>query len=174
MRESQKRVIIFFLFMILGALSIVRIMYVNAEQHVRQSYTYKVGETFEYTNFQIKIKKVDVYSADDMKSMYKEISEEVLAENEIIIEAEVKNMEDEEQTFNITPFTLQIGMEYGGSVDPYVYPYLNSEIGGSIVLEKEETKIVTLAFPIEKEALEAREQLKLILSLYPEKYEIIL
>ena len=113
-------------------------------------------------------------SADDMKSMYKEIPEEVLAANEIIIKAEVKNMVDEEQTFNITPFTLQIGMEYGGSVDPYVYPYLNSGVSGSVVLEKEETKTVMLAFPIEKDALEAREQLKLILSLYPTKYEIML
>ena len=78
--------------MILGVLSIVRIMYVNAEQHVRQTYTYKVGETFEYRNFQIRVEKVDIYSADDLKSMYKEIPEEVLAANEIIIKAEVKNM----------------------------------------------------------------------------------
>lgn len=174
MRGSLKRGITFLLFMILGVLSIVRIMYVNAEQHVRQTYTYKVGETFEYRNFQIRVEKVDIYSADDMKSMYKEIPEEVLAANEIIIKAEVKNMVDEEQTFNITPFTLQIGMEYGGSVDPYVYPYLNSGVSGSVVLEKEETKTVMLAFPIEKDALEAREQLKLILSLYPTKYEIML
>ena len=75
MRGSLKRVIIFFLFMILGVLSIVRIMYVNEEQHVRQTYTYKVGETFEYRNFQIRVEKVDIYSADDMKSMYKEIPE---------------------------------------------------------------------------------------------------
>ena len=46
MRVTKKRVIIFCLLMIMGVLSVVRIMYVNAEQHVRQTYTYKVGETF--------------------------------------------------------------------------------------------------------------------------------
>lgn len=173
MRVSKKRVIVFCLLMIMGVLSVVRIMYVNAEQQVRQAYTYKTGETFEYKGFQIRM-EADIYSADDLKSMYQEIPEEVLAENEIIITAEVKNMADEEKTFNLTPFTLQIGMEHGGSVDPYVYPYLNPGVSGSIVLGKEETKTVMLAFPIEKDALEAEEQIKLILSLYPEKYEIIL
>ncbi len=174
MRGSLKRGITFLLFMILGVLSIVRIMYVNAEQHVRQTYSYKVGETFEYTNFKIRVEKVDIYSADDMKSMYKVIFFKQKTAYEIVIKTEVKNMADEEQTFNITPFTLQIGMEYGGSVDPYVYPYLNSGVSGSVVLEKEETKTVMLAFPIEKDALEAREQLKLILSLYPTKYVIMI
>ena len=98
----------------------------------------------------------------------------VLAENEIMIRTEVKNISDEERTFNLTSFTLQIGMEHGGSVDPYVYPYLNPGVSGSIVLGKEETKTVTLAFPIEKDALEAGEQIKLILALYPVKYEIVL
>lgn len=173
MRVSKKRVIIFSLLMIMGVLSVVRIMYVNAEQQVRQVYTYKAGETFEYKGFQIRM-EADIYSADDMKSMYQEIPEEVLAENEIIIAAEVKNISDEERTFNLTSFTLQIGMEHGGSVDPYVYPYLNPGVSGSIVLGKEETKTVTLAFPIEKDALEAGEQIKLILALYPVKYEIVL
>ena len=118
--------------------------------------------------------EADIYSADDMKSMYQEIPEEVLAENEIIIAAEVKNISDEERTFNLSPFTLQIGMEHGGSVDPYVYPYLNPGVSGNIVLGKEETKTVKLAFPIEKDALEAGEQIKLILALYPVKYEIVL
>ena len=173
MRGSLKRVITFFLFMILGVLSIARIMYVNSEQYVRQTYTYKVGETFEYNGFQVRM-EADIYSADDLKSMYQEIPEEVLAENEIMIRTEVKNMADEEQTFNLTTFTLQIGMEYGGSVDPYVYPYLNPGVSGNIVLGKEETKTVMLAFPIEKDALEAGEQIKLILALYPVKYEIVL
>ena len=91
--------------MIVGVLSVVRIMYVNAEQQVRQVYTYKTGETFEYKGFQIRM-EADIYSADDMKSMYQEIPEEVLAENEIIIAAEVKNISDEERTFNLSPFTL--------------------------------------------------------------------
>ena len=169
MRVSKKRVIIFFLLMIMGVLSVVRIMYVNAEQQVRQTYTYKAGETFEYNGFQIRM-EADIYSADDLKSMYQEIPEEVLAENEIIIAAEVKNISDEERTFNLSPFTLQIGMEHGGSVDPYVNP----GVSGSIVLGKEETKTVMLAFPIEKDALEAGEQIKLILALYPVKYEIVL
>ena len=58
--------------------------------------------------------EADIYSADDMKSMYQEIPEEVLVENEIIIAAEVKNISDEERTFNLSPFTLQIRMEHGG------------------------------------------------------------
>ena len=173
MRVTKKRVIIFFLLMIVGVLSVVRIMYVNAEQQVRQVYTYKTGETFEYNGFQVRM-EADIYSADDLKSMYQEIPEEVLAENEIMIRTEVKNMADEEQTFNLIPFTLQIGMEHGGSVDPYVYPYLNPGVSGNIVLGKEETKTVTLAFPIEKDAWEAGEQIKLILALYPVKYEIVL
>lgn len=173
MRVSKKRVIIFFLLMIMGVLSVVRIMYVNAEQQVRQTYTYKAGETFEYNGFQIRM-EADIYSADDLKSMYQEIPEEVLAENEIMIRTEVKNISDEERTFNLTPLTLQIGMEHGGSVDPYVYPYLNPGVSGNIVLGKEETKTVKLAFPIEKDALEAGEQIKLILALYPVKYEIVL
>ena len=79
MRVTKKRVIIFSLLMIMGVLSVVRIMYVNAEQQVRQVYTYKAGETFEYNGFQIRM-EADIYSADDMKSMYQEIPEEVLAD----------------------------------------------------------------------------------------------
>ena len=45
MRVTKKRVIIFCLLMIMGVLSVVRIMYVNAEQQVRQVYTYKTGES---------------------------------------------------------------------------------------------------------------------------------
>lgn len=172
MKSSLKKIIIILLIIILGILSIVRIMYVNAKQHVREVYTYKAGETFEYNSFQVKVAEVNFYSADDMKSMYGEIPEEVLAENEIIIKVEVKNMADEGQTFNIAPFTLQIGIENGGSVDPYVYPYLNPGLSGNFVLEKEEMQTVMLAFPIEKAVLETKEQIKLILSLYPEKYEI--
>lgn len=74
--------------------------------------------------------------------------------------------------FNVTPFTLQVGIENGGAIDPYVYSYLNSGLSGKIIFEKEETQTVILAFPIERAALEAKEQIKLILALYPEKYEI--
>ena len=95
MRVTKKRVIIFSLLMIMGVLSVVRIMYVNAEQQVRQTYTYKAGETFEYNGFQIRM-EADIYSADDLKSMYQEIPEEVLAENEIMIRTEVKNISDED------------------------------------------------------------------------------
>lgn len=84
MRSSLKKIIIILLVIILGALSITRIMYINSRQHVRKVYTYKTGETFEYGNFQMKAADVNIYSADNMKNMYKEIPEEVLEENEII------------------------------------------------------------------------------------------
>lgn len=164
--------IIILLVIISGALSIMRIMYINSRQHVRKMHTYKIGETFEYDNFQMKAADANIYSADNMKNMYKEIPEEVLEENEIIIKLEVKNMADEEQMFNITPFTLQVGIENGGAIDPYVYPYLNPGLSGKIIFEKEETQTLMLAFPIERAALKAKEQIKLILALYPEKYEI--
>lgn len=68
MRVTKKRVIIFSLLMIMGVLSVVRIMYVNAEQQVRQVYTYKAGETFEYKGFQIRmeadIQSFPIYPAD--------------------------------------------------------------------------------------------------------------
>ena len=74
--------------------------------------------------------------------------------------------------FRIAPFTLQVGIENGGAIDPYVYPYLNPGLNGKISFGEEETQTVMLVFPIEKTALEAKEQIKLILSLYPEKCEI--
>ncbi len=172
MRSSLKKIIIVLLIIILGVLSIARIMYVNSRQHIDGTHTYKIGETFEYNGFQVKAEKVDFYSADDIKELYMEIPEEVLPEKEIVIRLEVKNMADEEQSFSLAPLTMQVGIEKGSAIDPYVYPYLNPELNGAPVLEKGETQIIMLAFPIEKAALEANEQIKLVLSLYPEKYEI--
>ncbi|EOS40447.1 hypothetical protein C808_01418 [Lachnospiraceae bacterium M18-1] len=172
MRSSLKKRIIILLVIIFGGLSITRIMYINSRQHVRKVHTYKAGETFEYDHFQIKAADVNIYSADNMRDMYKEIPKEVLAENEIVIKLEVKNIADEERMFHIAPFTLQVGIENGGAIDPYVYPYLNPGLSGKISFEEEETQAVMLVYPIERAALEAKEQIKLILSLYPEKYEI--
>lgn len=172
MKSSLKKIILILLIIILVVLSILQIRNINSKQHVDEVHTYKIGETFEYNDFQVKVAAIDFYSAADMKSMYAEIPEEMLVENELIIKAEIKNMADDKQSFNITPLTLQVGIEKGSAIDPYVYPYLNPELSGSVVLEKEEKKTVMLAFPIEKTAVESKEQIKLILSLYPKKYEV--
>ena len=82
MRSSLKKIIIVLLIIILGVLSIARIMYVNSRQHIDGTHTYKIGETFEYNGFQVKAEKVDFYSADDIKELYMEIPEEVLPEKE--------------------------------------------------------------------------------------------
>lgn len=172
MKRSLKKVTFILLTIALGVLSIVRISNVNSKQHVDEVHTYEIGETFEYNDFRIKVATVNFYSADDMKNMYAEIPEEMLPETELVIKIEVKNIAEEKQAFNAAPLTLQVGIEKGSAVDPYVYPHLNPESSGNVTLEKGETKIVTLAFPIEKTALEAKEQIKLILSLYPAKYEV--
>lgn len=172
MRSSSKKIIIILLIIILGVLSIARIMYVNSKQRIDGTHTYKIGEMFEYNGFQVKAEKVDFYSADDLKQLYQEIPEEVLPEKEMVIKLEVKNTTDVEQTFSLAALTMQIGIEKGSAIDPYVYPYLNPKLKGDPVLEKKETQIIMLAFPIQKAALEAKEELKLILSLYPKKYEI--
>lgn len=173
MRRSYKKKAIILLAVIWGVLSIVRIVYVNSKQHVDGTHTYKTGETFEYKNFQVRAAEVNCYSADDMKEIYQEIPEDVLPENEIVIRLEVKNLANEEQIFNISSFTTQVGIERGSAIDPYVYPYLNPELSGSIALQKGEMQTVLLAFPIERSTLETKEQIKLILSLYPEKCEIL-
>ena len=174
MKIYLKKIIMIFLLVVLGILSVVRIMYVNAKQHVKEVYTYQVGETFEYNNFQLKVEEVNIYNVDDMKRMYKEIPQEVLPENEMLIKVEVKNIGNEEQVFNVIPFTLQCGIERGSSLDPYVYPYVNPELNGSVVLGKEESQTVTLAYPVNESALERKGEIKLILSLYPIKYQITL
>ena len=172
MKRSLKKVTFILLTIALGVLSIVRISNVNSKQHVDEVHTYEIGETFEYNDFRIKVATVNFYSADDMKNMYAEIPEEMLPETELVIKIEVENVTDKESVFDVEPLTLQEGLESGGSIDPYVYPYLNPELGGSVVLEKEEEKTVMLAFPIETTAIEAKGEIKLILSLYPKKYEV--
>lgn len=174
MRSFSKKVFIVLVIVILGVSSIIRIVYVNSKQQTGKAYTYEVREKFEYNDFQIKVNEAKVYSADDMKAMYEEIPEEMLAEDEILIKLEVKNIANEERIFNIESFTLQIGMESGGGVDPYVYPYVNPDANRSSTFEKKEIRTVMLAFPIERTTLEKDKRLKLILSLYPEKYEIVL
>ena len=85
MRSFSKKVFIVLVIVILGVSSIIRIVYVNSKQQTGKAYTYEVGEKFEYNDFQIKVNEAKVYSADDMKAMYKEIPEEMLAEDEILI-----------------------------------------------------------------------------------------
>lgn len=172
MRSFSKKVFIVLVIVILGVSSIIRIVYVNSKQQTGKAYTYEVGGKFEYNDFQIKVNEAKVYSADDMKAMYKEIPEEMLAEDEILIKLEVKNIANEERTFNIESLTLQIGMESGGGVDPYIYSYVNPDANGNSTFEKEEMRTVMLAFPVERTVLKTNEKLKLILSLYPKKYEI--
>lgn len=174
MRKFLKRKCMILIMIILVVLSAVRIYTVNEKQRVKETHTYGIDEAFVYDGFQVRVREANYYSADKIKELCKEIPEEVLSENEMLIELEIKNQKTENHTFSITPFTLQIGMENGGSIDPYLFPYLNPKLGGNIPFEKEETKTVTLAFPIEKGVWEAKKQIKLMLSLYPEKYEIVL
>ena len=155
MRSFSKKVFIVLVIVILGVSSIIRIVYVNSKQQTGKAYTYEVGEKFEYNDFQIKVNEAKVYSADDM-----------------LIKLEVKNIANEERTFNIESLTLQIGMESGGGVDPYIYSYVNPDANGNSTFEKEEMRTVMLAFPVERTVLKTNEKLKLILSLYPKKYEI--
>lgn len=172
MKSSLKRLITIALILILGILSIARIICVNLEHHITETHTYKPGEKFKYNDLEVEVTEVNFYTADDMKKAYEEIPEEVLTDDEIVLRLEVENTTNKEMTFDISPFTLQVGLERGGSVDPYVYPYLNPGLSGTFTLKKDENQTVLLAFPIERMTLQNEEQIKLILSLYPEKYEI--
>ena len=172
MKSSLKRLIIIALIFIWGIFSIVRIIFVNLDHQIIESHTYRQGEKFEYNDLEVELTEVNFYTADDMKKVYEEIPEEVLADDEIVLRLEVENTANKEVTFDVSPFTLQVGFERGGSVDPYIYPYLNPGLGGTFTLGKDEKQTVLLVFPIERMMLQTEEQIKLILSLYPKKYEI--
>ncbi len=172
MRLFSKRRIIVLLVIILEILSIARIAYVNLEQHVTKAHMYKSGEKFEYNDFQIEVTETDFYSSDNIEEVYGELPEDALVEKEIIIKLKVKNIANEEQILDISSFVLQVGLESGGSVDPYLFPYLNPGLNGSFTLKKGESQTVLLAFPIDSATEKDKEDIKLILSLYPEKNAI--
>lgn len=172
MKTSGKKFIVVILAILLGVLSIVRICYVNSAQCVKKTNTFKVGETFKYQDFQIEVTEAEVYTAAALKNKYKDVPEDAIDENDIIIKLTIKNIGKSEKELDIGTFTMQDGVEGGGGTNPYLYPYLNSNPSGIITFDKYSEQTIVLAFPTERTKKGYDEKLKLILALYPEKYEI--
>lgn len=172
MKASGKKFIVVILAILLGVLSIVRICYVNTVQHVKKTNTFQVGETFEYQDFQIEVTEAEVYTAKSLKNKYQDVPKEAIDENDIIIKLRIKNIGENEKEFHVGTFTMQDGVEGGGGTNPYLYPYLNSNTSGTPTIEKSGEQTITLAFPTERTKKGNDGELKLILALYPEKYEI--
>lgn len=174
MKSSSKKRIILLMIIVVGIASVIRIRYINTVQRTTGVHSYKLNERFEYSGFEFEAVEAALYTAAEMQSKFKEIQFDALDENDLLITLKIKNLTEEEKTVNITTFTLQCGLENGGGVNPYLYPYLNPETGGGARLGSGEERMIQLAFPVEETAVKSEEQLKLIISLYPEKYEIII
>lgn len=172
MKTSGRKFIAVILAVLLGVLSIVRICNVNTVQYVKKTNTFQVGETFEYQDFQMEVTEAEIYTAAVLKNKYQDVPEEAIDENDIIIKLRIKNIGENEKGLDIGAFTIQDGVESGGGTNPYLYSYLNSNTSGTFTIEKSGEQMITLAFPTERTKKENDGELKLILALYPEKYEI--
>lgn len=171
MKTARKKFIVVILAILFGVLSIVRICHVNTVQHVKKINTFKVGEMFKYQDFQIEVTKAEIYTATALKNKYQDVPEDAIDENNIIIKLRIKKIGKNDKELDIGAFTIQDGVEGGGGTNPYLYPYLNSNSSGMTTFEKSNEQTIILAFPIER-TKKYDKNLKLILALYPEKYEV--
>lgn len=166
----MKKILILILSVAVFVGSVSRIIYVNTiEFPCNHKYTYNMGETFNSEGLEIEVLSKDICSLNDMKEQYTELPEECLDDYDMVVEISIKNITSDEGSFDVTKLTLSKGIDTGGGTNPYIYQYLNSDVGMNITVNKNETKKVKVAYPLEKDDIEQEQEFKLVFSLYPEK-----
>lgn len=176
--KNRKRIIeILSVFILLIGVLCGRIYYVNnVEYHIPEREVYHIGDVISYNGLEVTVCDYKIYSAEELNAAYDNQTEsdanDFSDDFDLVFNLTIKNTSSETKSFNAVATGMMYGNKYGGNVNPYLYSYFNPNTPGTLELEPETTKTVTLIFPYEADIL--CDSSRYIFSLYPRNISVML
>ncbi|MCD8006500.1 MAG: hypothetical protein LUF29_05930 [Oscillospiraceae bacterium] len=150
-----------------------RVVYVNAiEYRFTEKAVYSTGETFTLHDLELTFTYDGIYSSEELTKIY---GEEVLSycdESDLILTIEITNSTGEEKTLDLISLRMQYAYTSGGGINPYLFAYLNPNIGSKCTIESAETLTAILPYPYDWDTFGTEKPYDLVLSLYPENVRV--
>lgn len=147
----------------------IRIAYVNKTLYsVSPHREYNIGDSFEYNGLQMQLSDYRIYKGEELNSQYNNELSDIVDEYDILFNLTITNVSTTKKQYNASASGMMYGYESGGNVNPYLYQYFNPKAKGIVELERDESKTITLAFPIDI----SNENIEYIVSLYPENIRV--
>lgn len=169
MNQKVKSCIVISLVLVSFVLISIRVIFVNKKAYsVLQPKLYRIGDIFEYDGMQMQLSDYKIYKGEELNSQYNNELSDIIDEYDILFNLTITNVSNTVKQYNASASGMMYGYESGGNVNPYLYQYFNPNTKGIISLEKDESKTVTLAFPIDV----SNENIEYVVSLYPENIRV--
>lgn len=169
MNKKVKSCIGIVLALVLFVLIAIRIVYVNKTIYsVSPQKKYKISDNFEYDGMQMQLSDYRIYKGEELSSQYNNDLSDIVDEYDILFNLTITNVSNTTKQYNASASGMMYGYESGGSANPYLYQYFNPNTKGIVALEKDESRTITLAFPIDISS----ENIEYVVSLYPENIRV--
>ncbi len=150
-----------------------RVVYVNAfEYRFTEKSVFDSGEIFTLHDLELTCTYDGIYSSEELAKIY---GEEVIGycdESDLILTLEITNPTDESQTLDLSSFCMQYAYTSGGGINPYLFAYLNPNIGSKCTIKSGKTLTVLLPYSYDWDTFGTEKPYDLVLSLYPENVRV--